>query len=326
LMSDDVARPWVRIVGLSLIVLLGVIAVLEMVTRLSGAADFPIYEVGSPTGYVVAPHQAGRFLDRNDWYFNNKSMPIQQDWAVVHPNVLLVGNSIIMGGDPFRQAEKLTSQLEKRLGPRPVVWPVAIGGWSQPNEVAYLNAHPEIVASTDYLAWEYMAGGLSRPTPWVGPYVFPTHRPIYATGYIFRRYVLPRLMNTHDPSGIPVTGALNVANLQSFNAMAARIVHSANCRPAGFIWLYPTELEFNAARNGADWLAERSQVTAIARANGLNVIDIAREPSWSVAFYRPDGIHPTAQGAAALAVILAREISGDMAKRHMCEQAIVARR
>lgn len=311
-------RSLLKRVGAALIALIGLLVLIEVAVRLSGIADFPLYKVGGAIQYIVASNQSGRFLNRNDWYFNNKSMPIKRDWTVVHPNVLLIGNSIIMGGNPFRQAEKLSSQIQMRLGPSAVVWPAAIGGWAQPNEVAYLNAHPEIVGSTDYIAWEYMGGGLSAPTPWAGQYVFPDRRPLYATGYIFRRYVLPKLIRTRDPSELPVTGALAEPNLQRFDAMAADLVRSARCRPLGFIWLYPTKAQLAAARAGREWLPERPQVLSVAQKNGLRTIDIARESTWSAALYRADGTHPNVQGNTVLGAILAREIAADESSRRSC--------
>ena len=135
-------------------------------------------------------------MNENDWYFNNKSMPIRENWKPAGiENILLIGNSIVMGGNPYKQSDKLVSQIQIRLSNDNKVWPIAVGGWNQPNEIAYLNRHPEIATEAGYVAWEYMSGGLSRATPWRGEYVFPSHKPIYATWYVLCRYVFPQFLS-----------------------------------------------------------------------------------------------------------------------------------
>jgi lysophospholipase L1-like esterase len=60
-------------------------------------------------------------------------------------------------------------------------------------------------------------------------------------------------------------------------------------------------------KRGEEWLPERSELERICRANGLKLIDVARNPDWNETLYR-DGLHPTATGNAVLARILTRAI------------------
>jgi hypothetical protein len=64
----------------------------ELATRTSGLSDFPIYDVDNRLGYIPKPDQAGRFLNKNSWFFNGKSMPTGKAWAPeLCPNILQIG-------------------------------------------------------------------------------------------------------------------------------------------------------------------------------------------------------------------------------------------
>ena len=283
----------------------------EISVRAFGFVDFPVYDVGGEIGYLPKGNQAGAFLNRNDWYFNNKSMPIAADWSpALRPSILLIGNSVVMGGNPYRQQEKLAPRIQKLLGASPVVWPIAAGGWTQVNQIAYLDKHPEVVASPNYTAWEYMHGGLGGATPWPGQYVFPSHKPILATWYVFRRYILPAIVPIND-SELPAIGAPQSANVQRFDDAVGTFV-ARDSRPGrGIIWLYPTAAQLRSSGTPGGWLPERGQIESIANKHGLRLVDIAAKPEWNSSLYLPDGVHPTVEGIGVLASILVEEFRKD---------------
>ena len=160
--------------------------------RLGGLVDVPTYRVNDTIGYIAAPSQSGDFLDKNTWVFNERSMGIAAHWdASKRPNLLLIGNSIVVGGNHNDQSTKLGPLLQKEVSERWSVWPIAMGGWTNINETAYLESNPDVTAAANVFVWEYMRGGLSRLAPWGGEYVFPQHRPLCATCYVFRRYAVP---------------------------------------------------------------------------------------------------------------------------------------
>jgi len=53
----------------------------EAAVRLAGMIDFPIYHVDQEIGYIPKPSQAGEFLNKNSWVFNDRSMGVAQAWA-----------------------------------------------------------------------------------------------------------------------------------------------------------------------------------------------------------------------------------------------------
>jgi len=285
----------------------------EIFVRLAGITDFPVYQTDPEIKYVVAPGQHGAFLNKNEWYFNNLSMPIAADFdASRHPNVLLIGNSIVMGGNPLTQRDKLTPQLQALIGPDIAVWPAAIGGWTQVNEMAYLDRHPEVAAHADYFAWEYMAGGLSAATPWRGDAVFPTERPVFAAYYAARRFVFGRMVNLGAPSELPTTGEPDAENLARFDAHVGALAAATRRDRPGLIWFYPTAAQLAQARAGREWLPEREAIKKIAEKYHLRLVDIADDPAWTAEIYA-DAVHAGPKGNKILARILHAAIDADRA-------------
>ena len=299
-----------KIAALAIVLLSSPLILSEILVRSLGFVDFPIYTTDDQIGYIIKQNQHGVFLTTNDWYFNNESMPIKKVYEPnIHPNMLLIGNSIIMGGNAYKQQDKLTTVIQQRLGQTPAVWPIAIGGWTQINEMVYLDRHPDIVKAADYVAWEYMNGGLSSANPWSSEYTFPTHRPWYATWYFIRRYLISRLPS-FGQSELPVVGEASAENIQAFDTHLGSFAHANAKLHKGFIWLYPTSEQLTEARRSKEWLPERAQIERIAAKYGFRTIDLASYPEWNETLYR-DGVHPTTEGNTILADILLREIRKD---------------
>ncbi|MBY6243400.1 WcaI family glycosyltransferase [Methylosinus sp. Sm6] len=295
--------------------LLAVLVAAELTARALGFVDVPVYRREPGTEYLPEAGQSGRFMNANDWYFNNESMPLAQDWKPGGAiDALLIGNSIVMGGNPYKQPEKLVAQIQSRLGARSTVWPIAVGGWNQPNEVAYLDRRPEIVRAAGYVAWEYMAGGLSSASAWRGEYVFPTQRPVSAAWYALRRYAIPWLVPGTLASELPPRGNAENAHAADFDRMLHDLAASTRSDRPGFIWLYPSQEQLRMARRGEEWLPERALIETMARRNGLRIVDVAAKIEWNESHYR-DGLHPNVEGNRMLGSILAAEIAADVADR-----------
>jgi hypothetical protein len=268
----------------------------EIGIRASGMVDFPIYDHNDSIGYIVRPNQSGRFLDKNGWAFNDLSMPIAESWnPKARPNLLLIGNSIIMGGNPYDQKDKVTPLLQAKLGDNVSVWPVAIGGWTIVNEAAYLEQHPDVAKSANYFIWEYMQGELNQLATWHSDYVFPSHKPLWATGYVLRRYVLPKFIHFGNASELPPTGALDTANLARFERQIDVLCKAVGKDTSGTLFLYPTKAQLEKEREGKEWLPERAAILQVAEKHRLRVVDLAVHPEWKETLYR-EGTHPTVEG------------------------------
>lgn len=218
---------------------------------------------------------------------------------------LFIGNSIVYGGNSFKQTDKLFSLLQDNVGEKLDIVPVAVGGWTQLNEIAFFKRHHGLVTTAQSFGWEYMSGGLSRATPWAGEYVFPTRRPDCVVCYAALRYGAFRMFPWLLPSELPVKGEIKPENISSFESMISEFRNNGRYDNRGFIWLYPTLAELKIARSGKEWLPERGEIMKIAKNQHITVLDIATETLWGEEYYKPDQVHPTVEGNRALSKIIA---------------------
>jgi hypothetical protein len=286
--------------------IIAVICLVEAAVRLSGLTDFPIYAVDDQIGYIVQPNQSGRFLNKNAWVFNNRSMPTDREWPPQSggpPNIMVIGNSIVMGGNPLDQKERLVPQIAADMGPHYSVWPIGIGGWTTVNEMTYLKRNPDVVDSASFFIWEYMRGGLSGSSVWRGGYVFPTQRPLLASWFAARRYALPRFLPLSTDE-LPPTGALVADHLAAFHSALATFSRVSARRRPGMLFLYPEEKDLLQARHTGEWLPERKELEDLCREFNLTLVDITQDARWNESMYR-DGVHPTPRGNVVLGKILA---------------------
>lgn len=282
---------------------LALLVLTEIGMREAGLVDFPTYLRDRDFGYLPQPSQAGRFLQRNIWVFNDRSMGVPDPWKPsARTDVLVVGNSIILGGNTYDQKDKIAPLMQAQLRSSCAVWPIAAGGWTSVNEFRFLERNPDIVAGTDFFVWEYMAHQMGGVNPWFRETVHPTERPIWATGYVLRKALDQRFPST--PRFVLRDVADAAPNYRQFDAMLQRLTQASGRHPAGLIFLYPDQQQLAVARAGDEWLPDRAEVERVAAKHGVVLIDIATSPQWTVGMYK-DGIHPTNEGNAVLASILA---------------------
>ena len=284
----------------------------EVLLRAAGILNFPLYRLDPEAGYRYAPGQSGSFLNRNRWTINELSMPTTRRWQPgTAPDLLVVGNSIVAGGNPYDQREKLGAAMERALADRFAVWPVATGGWSVVNQMGYLRTFPEVTAAADLFVWSYTSGGLWSASPWLGDDVFPRERPRSALAYVVRKQLLQRFGRGFVAQGegrTPGTTARSpqevyAGHLAQFDATLGALAAATGRRTPGVLLLYPTAAQLAHARGGAEWLAERADLVRVANGHGVVVIDLAATHWWEHSHYR-DGVHPTVEGNQVLARIL----------------------
>ena len=296
-------RRWLLMLALAML-----LGATELAVRLGGAVDFPLYVVDDGIGYMVKPDQHGAFLNKNHWVFNERSMGVSQRWEPVgHLNLLLIGNSIIMGGNPYDAPDKLAPLLQARLGNRATVWPIATGGWTTVNESVYLQRNPDVVQANHFFVWEYMHGGLSQLSQARGEYVFPRNKPWCATCYLVRRYVLPLIID-FNTSELPPTGDRSAANLALFEQQVSALCAASGNKIPGILLFYPGASEYAGMQRGIDYVTDRIELQRIAASHGILIVDVAQSPLWNARLYR-DGTHPTAEGNRVLAAILGEAVA-----------------
>lgn len=301
--SSTAGGPRWRLVLLAAVMLAGLI---ELGVRVAGLADFPLYLRDSYYGYAPRPNQSGRFLRQNQWVFNDRGMGVDEPWRPSgRTDILFVGNSIVLGGNPYDQKDKLAPLMQAQLQASCAVWPVAAGGWTSVNEFRFLERHADVVAGTDFFLWEYMAHQMGGLNPWSRDTAHPTDRPTWATGYVVRKALDQRFPST--PRFVLPDVAQAAHNYAQFETMLERLVEASGRKPAGILFLYPDQAQLALARSGAEWLPDRAEVERVTARHGVVLIDIAAFPQWTAALYK-DGIHPTRDGNAVLASILSAAV------------------
>lgn len=154
----------------------------EIGARSIGAVDFPTYEANPVTGYIPRANTSGRLLGR-DWVFNNRNMGVAAPFAPTSAtDVLLVGDSLVYGTSAYRQSQRLGPSLQTLSGVP--VWPIGAGSWSVANEVAWLNANPDIVASADRLVFIFNSADIQAASVWKSDLTHPRHHPVSAVAYL----------------------------------------------------------------------------------------------------------------------------------------------
>ncbi|MFZ3026968.1 hypothetical protein, partial [Rhodoferax sp.] len=89
--------------------------VAEGAVRAFGLVGFPLYAANAQIGYIPAASQQGSFLNKNDWQFNALHMGAPAFKPDAARDVLLLGDSVVFGGNAYRQPERLGPALQAAL-------------------------------------------------------------------------------------------------------------------------------------------------------------------------------------------------------------------
>lgn len=155
--------------------------------RLSGIADFPLYDADSVIGYIPKASQSGVFLRKNDWAFNTEHMGAVEFSPTDAIDDLLVGDSVVLGGNPYKQNDRLGPRLSKIL--KEPVWPISAGSWSLRNELIYLRLHPEVVQGVDRIIFVLDSGDFEEASSWSCEETHPRTYPFLVSMYVFKKYI-----------------------------------------------------------------------------------------------------------------------------------------
>ncbi|KHL24237.1 hypothetical protein PK98_14765 [Croceibacterium mercuriale] len=131
-------------------------------------------------------------------------------------DILLVGDSLVYGGNELKQAEKLGPLIAEQSGWS--VWPAAAGSWGLQNELEFLRRHPDLVKGSDAIVVVVNSGDLTAPSAWKSPHSHPLERPRLYLPYLFNRYV----RKVRAPS----TSPLPVPELDVFDEWARFVAHT----------------------------------------------------------------------------------------------------
>ena len=302
-----------KVFFISILVLLAV--GIELWIRSQGIVDFPIYDTDEGIGYIPKAGQQGSYLNRVPWKVNEKNMTAGPWKPNRKPDLLLIGDSIVWGGEEYRHEEKLGPQLQKHL-PGWSVWAVGASSWSVFNEVEYLKRNPEVVEATNFLLWELNSEDFAAKAQFFTDANTPRARPWSATVYATRKYLLPVDFKVWLRSMLNQIQPPPVSSFMDPRIAENRLIEGLNLferqRVPILILVYPNRAEWLARQQvhgeptiKFDAFLRRIQDLQFSR---LRVVDGRTISPWSEQDYRDD-IHPTVEGNDRLAEFLAKKVS-----------------
>jgi len=274
----------------------------EITVRTMGFGDFPLYEANNVIGYIPKASQQGAFMNTNDWVFNSLHMGTGEFKPGPGRDVLLVGDSLVYGGNPYRQAEKIGPSLARQMPAGTQVWPIGAGSWAIHNELTWLMAHPEVVRQVEDVVFVLNSGDLEDTgSSWRCESNHPTQRPTSVLWYqIKKHFSLDECHGTPAPA-VTVPDRPWRSTLKTWMASP-----EAQGKRIHFV-LYPGKDEW---MNGGKPVLPK-MVAKLQEQGITQILDVGSDPRWKLEFFK-DGIHATPQGNEVLAEIIAKWLQTGM--------------
>jgi len=171
----------------------------EIGLRLSGVVNLPIYRADRDYGYIPIADQHGAWRNKNRWMHNGLSMQTAEPFR--DGGVLLIGDSIVNGGNQTDQPQRLGPQLSAQIDQ--TVWPISAGSWGLLNELAWLHDNPDVVRRVDGFVFILNGGDFGDPSIWrSNDPNYPAHKPISDVYFVLDRQILAKFRKL---SPTPVT-------------------------------------------------------------------------------------------------------------------------
>ncbi|MCS6813919.1 MAG: SGNH/GDSL hydrolase family protein [Cyanobacteria bacterium] len=188
-------RYWLPILGLILL------AIVELVLRIScGLGNPPLLQADIYTGYRFQPNQSlvrfGKRIRYNQ--YSQRSDPIAVPKPPTIWRILMIGDSVLNGGNPIDQSDTITELLRAMIQAtnQPAeVLNASAGSWGIGNGLGYLQLFGTL--DSDIVVLQIGAHDLYQPTSTSEKLGrdpnFPNRRPWLALQEVWSRYLWPRL-------------------------------------------------------------------------------------------------------------------------------------
>lgn len=280
--------------------LVAALLALELLLRGLGFASFPLFERAGHGRYRMRPDQAGLFRRRAAWRYDANGMRNDRIPADFAETTLLIGDSVVDGGNRIDQSETLATVAARLSGDS--YYCVACHGWALANGLAELRALPGWTGARR-LVFVLNTGDLDSVADMWNEFSFPSRRPIWLTLWLVRRQLFRRVplyrklwATLHASPEPPVGRAADVRarNLADFRQLLTEY--------DGPIFLV------RYAMRGEDARAERYFEQLASLDPRVRILEAAEATGWSDDCYI-DHIHPNARGLAVLAPHVCRGLS-----------------
>lgn len=258
----------------------------EVAFRIAGVSNVPLRRADNITGYIPYPNQQGKFMN-NLWQINELSMISSRPFRSSGYEVLVAGDSVVFGGNPLDQSERVGERLDK-FTPDVDVYSVADGSWGFKNSINYLLSNKSSLLGVEQVIFVLNSGDFDKPSSWRCESFHPTKPAFSALYFAIRKYFLPDC-EEHTPSNLLVEDYDLNDKLKTLSETYKNTRFS--------VFLYANKEEFKGSKS------IRSLLDGVVF-QGVRVDELRDfSTEWSESYYS-DGIHPTAEGANALANIL----------------------
>ena len=275
----------------------------ELVLRVMGVVDFPLYDANSTVGYIPAANQAGSFLNKNDFEFNEFHMGSGPFQPSDKTDILLIGDSLVYGGNKYASAERLGSQLQKTVEGNNAsfsIWPISAGSWTLRNELAYINNNPAVTANIDWFVFVLNSGDFEGISSWRCEYTHPRKKPFSALWYVFNKYVYAiQPCGEFTPQLMPPSGELSDEVIQFVQQFGNRVT---------FVF-YPDIVEMVDSSLEKTQFSSGEEILLNAGVNGI--VRISDDVRWNRDLYW-DGIHPSPLGVQVLSQIIYERVIAEI--------------
>lgn len=266
----------------------------EVAARALHVGDFPVYDRLDGVSYILKPKQSGSFLSRYDYAVNSDRMGVAEEFPADGTGILLVGDSIVLGGNQIDQADRLGPLLADETGCN--VWPLSAASWALTNQLNWLLANPRLlkVGMIVIVSNDSDFAGQSR---WVNEYDQPTKRPVSSALYAVSKYF--QLGATSS-----VTGT-EPADIGSWLPQLAELRE----RFAGRIVFvgYPDTADVRRKHFDRFDIAKLPALLNAKSGGEVEYVELLANDGWTVEQYRDD-IHPSSAGNHRLASLLAKPL------------------
>lgn len=275
-----------RITYAALVLVCGALMI-EAAARIMGLDDFPLYNSSDVVGYIPAPNQTGAFRNRYRWVFNDRSMGTSAPFEPAQRDVLVVGDSIVLGGNQVDQSQKLGPALGRATGC--TIWPLGADSWGLLNELREIKANPDFL-KVGTIVFVSNSADFGAASTWWNTLRHPRSHPASAAIYAARKY----FAGSNDRPGGPPASSYRA----QWEAELAEFFQSYRGR---VVWvIYPQKAEMTAPSAAFGPL-----LTALLGKAEPVLMEQGRR--WNTSQYK-DYIHPTAAGTEVLAGIIAERL------------------
>ncbi|WP_414542632.1 SGNH/GDSL hydrolase family protein [Nostoc sp. CCY0012] len=218
-----------------ILIVIILIAVEVSLRLLFGLGNPVLSQADTYTGYRFRPNQTlvrfGKRIQYNEYSQRSESINLQKTKGTLR--ILMVGDSVLNGGNPIDQSQIITEQLKakfKTFGQPTEVLNASAGSWGIGNHLGYLKEFGTF--NSDVVIFQIGTHDLTQPTSTserVGNDPnYPDHPPLLAIQEAFTRYIVPRLwgnvnLNPFSKQEIPQASPTQIAqqfqkNIELFKA------------------------------------------------------------------------------------------------------------